>query len=584
MRSEPSESHRRVARAVTDPNPTRYEMEPAALLDPDGAAQLLTFTRKDEATPSRSPMMSVDPLPRWTLAIASACALLVSFGQTPGRIVADTKLPLVMSPIATMSQALHLWDSTMWSGSIDTLSFGYIFPMGAFFALGHLLHVPVWCSERIWLALLLTTGFWGMVRLAEALGIGNRRGRVLGAIAYCIAPIVVTWTSTTGALLAVVLLPWVLVPLVRGATSGSPRRAAFASGIAVALMGGVNSAVVVATLPVGAIWLLTRQRGPRRRALMGWWVVAVVLACFWWAAALAIDSRFGYNYLPYTETASITTATGSLFEALRGASYWTDHYTLGGPLLPGAWTLVSSVGPILATGVVTALGLAGLVRRIPERLFLVATLAVGVLVIAAGYGGTLGGPAAHSVQNLIGDPLAALRNVSKFSPDIALPLALGFASVASLPLRSRGRAGGSAPPLRGILRAVMALVVAAAIIVAAAPFWRGQLYTQGSFTAIPGYWSQAANWLDAHQDHGTALLAPGASSAEYTWGRPLDEPLAVLASTSWSVRSLIPVGSNGNDQVLDTMEASLDRGVAEPRMADFLAARGVRLCRHPQRP
>ena len=139
-----------------------------------------------------------------------------------------------MSPLATISSALHLWDPTMWSGSIDTLSFGYIFPMGAFYALGHLLHAPVWCTERVWLALLLTTGFWGMVRLAEALGIGNRRGRLLGAVAYCIAPIVVTWTPTTGTLLTVVLLPWVLVPLVRGSTDGSPRRAAFVSGIAVA--------------------------------------------------------------------------------------------------------------------------------------------------------------------------------------------------------------------------------------------------------------------------------------------------------------------------------------------------------------
>ncbi len=562
----------------SDPDPsTAWLTRPArfpAEEDQTRRGRLLTFPVAGHRQPPAPSATSPRPLPHWTLAIVGASALLVSFAQAPGRIVSDTSLPLVMSPIVTMSNALHLWDPTMWSGSVDTLSFGYIFPMGAFYALGHLLHVPVWCSERIWLALLLSTGFWGMVRLAEALGIGTRRGRLLGAIAYCIAPIVVTWTPTTGTLLAVVLLPWVLVPLVRGSTSGSPRRAAFVSGIAVALMGGVNSAVVVATLPVGAVWLLTRQPGRRRRALIGWWIVALIMACFWWAAALAIDSRFGYNYLPYTETASITTATGSLFEALRGASFWLDHYTLGGPLLPGAWTLVSSVGAILATTVLVALGLAGLARRIPERLFLVASLAVGVVVIAAGYGGALGGPATHSVQNLIGGPLAPLRNVSKFSPDVALPLALGVASITSLPLRSRSRAGLSTPPLRAILHLVMAIVVAVAVIVAAAPFWQRQLYMQGAFTAIPGYWSQAANWLDAHQDHGTALLAPGAASGDYAWGQPIEEPLSVLASTSWSVRSLIPVGSNGNDQVLDTVEASLDQGVAEPHMADFLARAG----------
>ena len=520
-----------------------------------------------------------DPLSRWALVLTGLCALVVTFAQDPGRIVSDTKLPVVLAPLSYISNAVHLWNPNMWSGSIQALDFGYIFPMGLYFAAAHLLHVPVWCAERIWLALLLTTGFWGMVRLAESLRIGNRLGRVLGAVAYVVAPIVVTWATTSAALLAVVLLPWVLVPLVRGAATGSPRRAACASGLAVALMGGVNSAVVVATLPVGAIWLLTREPGRRRRALIGWWICAVVLACFWWAAALSIQSRFGYNYLPYTETAQVTTATGSLFESIRGASYWIDYFTLGGPLIPGAWTLVSQVGPILGTTAVAAIGLAGLVRRIPERLFLVATLAVGVLVIAIGYDGALGGPLANPAQHLLTGPLAELRNVSKFSPDVALPLALGLASIASVPIRLRRPprlvTEAPAPSVRRWVSPVVVLIVVAAIVLAATPFWTTQLYGKGTFKAIPTYWNQAAGWLNTHQGHGTALLAPGASFGEYTWGRPLDEPLAVLSqSSSWSVRSLVPVGSNGNDQVLDAFEASLDQGVAAPGMAQYLARAG----------
>ncbi len=521
-----------------------------------------------------------DPVSRWVLVVGAMFALAVTFVQEPGRIVSDTKLPVLMAPLAYMANALHLWDQSMWSGSIKTLDFGYIFPMGLFFGAAHILHVPVWVSERFWLALLLTTGFWGMVRLAEALRIGTRTGRIFGAVVYVVAPIVVTWSTSSASLLAVVLLPWVLVPLVRGASGGSPRRAACASGVAVALMGGVNSTVVLATLPVGAIWLLTRQPGRRRRALMTWWVVALVLACFWWAAALSIQSRFGYNYLPYTETAKVTTATTSLFESLHGASFWVDYFTIGGPLIRGVWTLVSTVGPILATTVVVALGLAGLIRRIPERLFLVATLAVGVLVIAAGYGGALGGPLANPVQHLLGGQLAVLRNVSKFSPDVALPLALGFASVVSRPLQFRRRARerkDARLTVRGagwMGRMVFALVVVAAVVLAATPFWKGELYPQRSFTAIPTYWTQTADWLGAHQDHGTALLAPGASFGEYTWGRPIDEPLTALTETSWSVRSLVPVGSNGNDQILDAVESSLDSGVAAPGMAQFLARSG----------
>ena len=545
-------------------------------------AEVVPFVRKDTSTGDGvlAGIGVSDPVSRWVLLVAGMCALAVTFAQEPGRIVSDSKLPVLLSPLAYMANSLHLWDQSMWSGSIKTLDFGYIFPMGLYFGATHLLHVPVWVSERIWLALLLTVGFWGMVRLAESLRIGTRTGRILGAVAYVVAPIVVTWSASSVSLLAVVLLPWVLVPLVRGASGGSPRRAACASGLAVALMGGVNSTVILATLPVGAIWLLTRQPGRRRRALMTWWVIALVLACFWWAAAGSIQSHFGYNYLPYTETARVTTATTSLFESLHGASYWVNYFTIGGPLIRGAWTLVSTVGPILGTTVLVALGLVGLVRRIPERLFLVATLALGVLVIAAGYGGALNGPLAGSVQHLLGGQLAFLRNVSKLSPDVALPLALGFASVVSSPLQLRRRArerSGARFTVRSVGwvgRTAFALVIAAAVVAASTPFWNRELYPQASFTAIPSYWTQTADWLGAHQDHGTALLAPGSSIGDYTWGRPVDEPLTALTETSWSVRSLVPIGSNGNDQVLDAVEASFDSGVAAPGMAQFLARSG----------
>ena len=47
---------------------------------------------------------------------------------------------------------------------------GYLFPMGPFFALGHLLGVSDWLVDRLWLGLLLAVGCWGLVRLVEVLG------------------------------------------------------------------------------------------------------------------------------------------------------------------------------------------------------------------------------------------------------------------------------------------------------------------------------------------------------------------------------------------------------------------------------
>ena len=60
----------------------------------------------------------------------------------------------------------------------------------------------------------------------------------------------------------------------------------------------------------------------------------------------------------------------------------------------------------------------------------------------------------------------------------------------------------------------------AALVIAATPFWRFQLYGSGGFTAIPHYWSDAGQWLDAHQGHQNALLVPGANSGSVHVGKP----------------------------------------------------------------
>jgi len=159
-----------------------------------------------ETEPVSDPSSS-EPLSRWFLAGLAAFFLVLTFIQAPGLIIDDTKLPVIMAPLNWMQSSLHLWNQSVASGSVQSGTYGYLFPMAPFFELMHVAHVPVWCAERVWLALLLTIGAWGVVRLAEALGIGKRWARVLGALAYCVAPLVVDWAALSAALLAVVLLP-----------------------------------------------------------------------------------------------------------------------------------------------------------------------------------------------------------------------------------------------------------------------------------------------------------------------------------------------------------------------------------------
>src|SRR5207302_7994497 len=64
------------------------------------------------------------------------------------------------------------------------------------------------------------------------------------------------------------LVPWALLPLVRGCRGGSPLGAVARSGLVVVLMGGVNAVSTLAALIVPFLYLLTRSPGPRRRAMV----------------------------------------------------------------------------------------------------------------------------------------------------------------------------------------------------------------------------------------------------------------------------------------------------------------------------
>ena len=502
---------------------------------------------------------------RWELLVCMAFAALC-FGQQPGRLVSDTKLDLAVNPLGFLGQALHLWEPRSDFGHIQNQAAGYFFPMGPFFALGKALGIPMWAVQRLWMAAILAVAFWGTIRVCEALGIGSRNTRLVGAAAYALSPAMTALLgSQSGGQVPMALLPWILLPLITGARRGSVRRAAARSALAVAAMGAVNATSSLCVLVLPALWLLTRRRGPRRRALTAWWALAVVLACTWWAVPLFLQGRYGLNFVPYTESASVTTATTSAAEVVRGTGHWLSYLFVNGPWLRGAWVLVSNPVAVLATTVLAAAGLYGVARRdIAERTFLVVATVVGIVAIAAAWGGSLGGPLAAPLRSLLDGPLSALRNLSKLEPVIRLPLALGLAhALAKLTLRHGERM-------------VAALVAFAVVAAGALPFLLGEGVSDGSFQAIPAYWSSTARWLGDHAPHDRALILPAEAFGEYRWGRPLDEPLQPLAKSPWAVRNLVPLGSVGLTRLLDGAQARLDSASPSPGLAQVLARSGVR--------
>lgn len=525
-----------------------------------------------------------DRLARWTRRrsqplVVSAIVVVGCFLQAPGRLVRDTKLDLVVEPVGFLARTLHLWDPSASFGQLQNQAVGYLFPIGPYFAIGQTLGIPGWILQRAWFALLLLAGLWGALRVFEALGVGRPGSRVLGATVYGLSPSILTLVGfQSGAELPHALLPWVLLPLVVGAQRGAPRRAAALSGLAIVAMGGVNAAATAAVLVLPALWLLTRTPGPRRRALMGWWALSVVLATTWWGVALVLQGRYGLPFADFTETASITTATTSAVEVLRGTSNWVGYLVVGGrPWLQGAWSLVTLPAAVLATALVTAVGLGGLARRdLPERTFWAATLALAVLVMASGYTGPFGGGASGPVHDLLDGPLAAFRNLHKFGPVMAFPIAAGFAhgtAVLTSWCRRAWERNGRRTPVW--VRPVAAGLALALLGLAAFPVVSGRVATLGSFEDVPDYWRETADWLNANSDGERALLLPGASFGEYEWGRTFNEPLQPLSDHPWAVRDLIPLGSVGAVRLLDGVEELLTTGTRSPALAPYLARAGV---------
>jgi arabinofuranan 3-O-arabinosyltransferase len=482
-------------------------------------------------------------------------------------LVADTKLDLVVNPVGFLVRALHAWDPTAGFGQLQNQAQGYLFPVGPVFALTHAAGLPMWMVQRLWIGVILTIACAGTVRLADELEIGTPATRVAGGLAYALSPSLLSLIGPLSALvLPAAMAPWALVPLVRGSRRGSPVRAAARSGVAIALMGAVNAGATLAMLSLPALWLLTRQRGPRRRALVGWWVVSVTLACAWWTVSLVAEGRFVFDFLRYIEVGRAVTATASATEALRGTAVWLGHYLFQGrPWWRGAWLLVAAPAAIVASTALVATGLAALSHhRMPERRFLALAVLAGLALTAAGYAGPLGGPLAPTVHSLLDGPLVVFRSIAKFGPLVALPVALGLAY------------GLAIPRPDGVERVLLAGLVALLFIGLAMPLLQRQVTPAGSFDRVPAYWSQAAGWLDTHSGGSRSLLVPASGAGEYSWGRPIDEPLQPLADSPWAVRNQAPLGATGLVRVLDAVEERLVSGRATAGLAPFIARAGVR--------
>lgn len=517
--------------------------------------------------------------------MVGAVSLALTFAQSPGQISPDTKLDLTANPLRFLARATNLWNSELPFGQSQNQAYGYLFPHGTFFLVGHLLGIPGWMTQRLWWALLLTVGFWGLLRVAETLGIGSPASRVLGAAAFALAPrVLTTLGSISSETLPMMLAPWVLLPTIlalRPSTDKSVRALAAQAGVAVALMGAVNAIATLTGCLPAVIWWACHRPNKRWWRYTAWWALALCLAMLWWVVALVCLRHVSPPFLDFIESSGVTTQWSSLTEILRGTDSWTPYVaptaTAGAPLVTGS-------AAVLGTCLVAAAGLAGLASPgMPARGRLVTMLLVGVVLMAVGYSGGLGSPLAAEIQTFLDAAGAPLRNVHKLGSVVRIPLVLGIAQ-----LLGRVALPGSAPrpvwlaafahPERD-KRVAVTVVVLTALAVSTSLAWTGRLTPPGAFRAIPPYWHQAADWLTEHNTGspapGRVLVVPGAPFATQVWGTSHDEPLQVLGSSPWGVRDSIPLTPPQTIRALDSVQRLFAAGQPSAGLADTLARQGI---------
>src|SRR5690349_18678546 len=478
----------------------------------------------------------------------AALAFLIAILQRPGRMLTDTKIDLHVDPVGFLGDVLSAWSDTGDLGHVQGGQYGgYAFPMAPFFALGHALGVAPWLVQRLWLGLILALAAWGAARLAAQLA-GGTTERAVAGLLYLLNPYVVIFVNRTSiTLLAYAALPWLMLCTYRGLRD--PRRwtwpAAFAL-IVTASGGGVNAAVLAWVL-LGPILLALYEARWRAMWSFGWrTALATAVVSLWWIAPLLVQSRYGVDFLAFTEQPGTIWSTTSLSESLRLMGYWVSYLGVGysGTLRPyfgDAGVMLFKQPVVLATLLVPALAIGGLVwtRRRRYAPFALLLLLVGLLVMSAGF--PEGTPLRRGVTFAYNHVAALqfLRTTHKAGPLVALAIAL-LGGMAAAELARRRRA---------------LLVVAAGLIVLSVwPLARGRAVEDSlTFKRVPAAWNVAARHVDARG--GRAVVLPGQLYANYDWGGTVDPILPAIAKTPVAARFAVPYADLRATELLWTTDA-----------------------------
>jgi arabinofuranan 3-O-arabinosyltransferase len=496
------------------------------------------------------------------LVVVALLAYIPLLGVRPGVVTPDTKTYLYLDPTHFLSQVAFMWNPTVALGTVNHQYIGYLLPMGPFFAIFSLLHVPMWVAQRLWLGSILLAAGWGILFLCRTMRLRGP-GPIVAALAYMLSPYFLQYAGR----ISVILLPWAGLPIMVALTMLALRRGGWRMpalfALVVALVSGINATAIIYVGIAPILWLLyavvVLRQATWRQAGATAVRIGVLTAgvSLWWLAGLLVEAGYGVNILKFTETVPSTSATSNASEVIRGLGYWyfygTDHL---GPWSKAAvsytqenWLLiVSYAAPVLAV-------VAAAVTRWRARGYFIALVVVGLVLSVGPF------PYAHPtavggvLKAFMSDTTAglALRSTDRATPVVLIGLAMLLGGGVTALWRRVSFAG------------VGVAVLAVALIVAANPsLFNGQTIAN-NFTqpaALPAYQLQAIKHLNATHKNTRVLAIPGNDFASYNWGDTVDTPQPAYLTRPFVTREQQVMGSIPTADTLYALDDPIQEDIA----------------------
>jgi arabinofuranan 3-O-arabinosyltransferase len=511
------------------------------------------------------------------LAVAIFVPLLLT---KPGRVGADTKTYLYLDPGRMLERAPSMWDPNIGMGTVTHQNIGYLWPIGPWYWAMEQLGAPDWVAQRLWLGSILFLAGLGVRFMLRALG--QQGPHVTAAtFVYALTPYVLSLAAR----LSVILLPYAGLPWLIGLTVLALRRGGWRYpalfGLVVATIGSVNATALILAGVGPILWILHEVLVTRSAA----WLDAVkaagrigvmTIGCsLWWIGGLWAQGGYGIEILRFTETAE-TVATASLsLEVLRGLGYWffygEDRY---GPWIAPSRSFTQRLEILALTYLLPGIGLLGAAAaRFRERTFFLLLLVAGLFLAVGAHPWDDPAPAGTAVRAFLeSDVGLSMRSLPRAAPLVVLSLAVFTGSLIASISRVRPSLG------RPLVAGVAVLAVAGL-----PPLWRGQMVDDNldRDEAIPAYWQEAIDALDARGDGTRVLEIPGQDFASYRWGTTVDPITPGLMDRPYVARELIPYGSPPSADLLNAVDRRLQEQVFEPEslapMARFMAVGDISL-------